>query len=911
MVASSPIAAEWPSELQRIDHTFPLPIVAPNVANVRKDDDVYGASSRASAFPFSLRKQLQPKEPPPQQQPLSSPARRTKPFSSSEIGSLAAAPPRSSPTSTDAAVPVSRRRRRRRISEPPPTEPSASLSSAATIPAASSSARLAAAAVAVALPSPPPMASSGAVAAAGTSGSNTAAAVPITSIATTIAAAATTTTIPTTTPTLTTTTDVLASFAGLPHVDFYRAPTILSRLILNQKYDAAMGRLKRHPNEARIWVCAKRRTNPSTYAVRQLPVHVACWNLGRTIDRSWRESLNQLITHLVVTFPDACACEDHTHTLPIQYAVRYAAHASTVSMLLMAHPESLHCTTPENEGRHTLSDLNQASSSPYMKQTQQVLGLDVAFWQQSRQEANFRLQQQQQQQQQEQQEREQQSEPAPEPTGATVAAEPPTTRAPPDAVASSDSLPFGASALQPKSPPRRSTLVAPPASPASSDDTPRNDSAADDENLEPAGWEQLEERAVAMEQILTEMNEKNFILHRRIERLAQSKIGLLDQVDRLKKSHLVQETHELQQQNQRLHREVLNMERRLREAWASSAPTAPRTAAAASPGESSTLVGHSPSPPTSGSSDSKRALQADNLQLLHDNHALRLKYDDLNRSYRQQQHQLHKLVQVVRQMQRDAASIVGATADENNDPSHVSTLSASLLTSEDEASSISDSGGLRQSRHDPAYPRRQRTIEIEWHTPPSGGGGRRGGAHGSRGRVQGTAGAGEVPGAAPLQDLSDNLSAVFRHAQELMPSPLTPTASASNVASPSDPPHSGQKKKPGPSSPLSAMVSPLQRYTASQSVPAAAPATQQPPAGVGEGSFSSLDDDDDASHDLVLPALLEVVPGTFQPVSRVGVSRSGLTANQQGRGGGVSGSTTLAAPATTTSAMAAGSVGSI
>jgi len=40
--------------------------------------------------------------------------------------------------------------------------------------------------------------------------------------------------------------------------DFYKNPTLSSRLILHQKYSAATRQLQQYPEEAAIWVCVKR-----------------------------------------------------------------------------------------------------------------------------------------------------------------------------------------------------------------------------------------------------------------------------------------------------------------------------------------------------------------------------------------------------------------------------------------------------------------------------------------------------------------------------------------------------------------------------------------------------------------------------------------------------------------------------
>jgi hypothetical protein len=530
----------------------------------------------------------------------------------------------------------------------------------------------------------------------------------------------------------------------LPRCDFYRNPTLLSRLILNQKYQVAASRLKRHPEEARVVVVARRRqaASPSppspssappavaTY-LRQLPIHVACLELGRAVDPALRGALNQLVAHLAVTFPEACACPDHSGTYPIQYAVRHGAEPSTVSLLLMAVPESLLYVTGATSTRHgrSLAQLNQASGSPHRKRVAQVLKLDVDFWRQSREEANFRLQEQQQQLQQQRQQ---------EPT------------------------------LNPHG----------PAAPAEGAIEPLRD-----ESVAPVAWSQLEVRAIALEQILGEMNERNYALARRIEALTKTKMDLLDHLDRIKQSALAKEARRLQRQNRALQKQMGEMEQLLRrsqappgagpppggrprgdEAKEEIAPPhgSPYTGASSPPprqlgsrrgSESSSLVGHSPysggEPPEAMSAASvstrgiqTRSLQADNLRLIQENHELRHKYELLNGAYRSQQTRLNRLVSLIRRLSRDAAALlleagVGVQRGGGADSRH--SLSESPLTLSEE-SSLSGGGGGGGGRGAPpppppkgrpgpvperqpsqtALPRRRRTIEIQWHSASTG-----------------------------------------------------------------------------------------------------------------------------------------------------------------------------------------------
>jgi hypothetical protein len=176
-------------------------------------------------------------------------------------------------------------------------------------------------------------------------------------------------------------------------VDFYRAPTILSRLALNQKYSQAKIRLCHHPEEASIWVAAKRKPG-SAYSIRQLPVHICCMNLKRAIDPTTRELLNDLITSLIVAYPDSCRQADHKSMLPVHAAISYRAAPETISMCFMAYPESVNHL--DRQGRSCFELLGQASFLPKdddasHKTIRGILQLTADFWERAQAAAKKRL----------------------------------------------------------------------------------------------------------------------------------------------------------------------------------------------------------------------------------------------------------------------------------------------------------------------------------------------------------------------------------------------------------------------------------------------------------------------------------------------------------------------------------------
>lgn len=177
--------------------------------------------------------------------------------------------------------------------------------------------------------------------------------------------------------------------------DFYANPTVLSRLILHQKYAAAMKRLSKHPMEASTWVCRARAKNDEgcrapapcrnaalrigrigprvgrhhlpprspkkvppvynphqerdgqlfSYSYRQLPIHSACQNLGlynSDTASPLKTELENLIVRLILAYPAGCQHPDHVGRYPLHGAIRYAApRLDVITLLLTAAPTIL------------------------------------------------------------------------------------------------------------------------------------------------------------------------------------------------------------------------------------------------------------------------------------------------------------------------------------------------------------------------------------------------------------------------------------------------------------------------------------------------------------------------------------------------------------------------------------------
>jgi len=277
--------------------------------------------------------------------------------------------------------------------------------------------------------------------------------------------------------------------------DFYQNPTILSRLILNQKYASALRRLKNYPEEASVWVCSKRNpfkrnvqfashrslvSRPSMrrlnskldpqlldYSIRQLPIHVACHSLFRCYE-SERVEVERLITHLAVIYPAGCEQPDHEGKLPLHEALWHNASPTTLSVLLMASPSTLH--ERDKYGRAPM-ELNRFRSGEDKEQVKHMLLRGVAYWESARDEAVMLTKQGN----------------------------------------DNDILRNISMRLQ-----KGASL---------------GDVSYD--LVEPVTWKKLELRAIYLEQLLSDMYEKNYELGEQVDMLSNEKMQLQDELDRL------------------------------------------------------------------------------------------------------------------------------------------------------------------------------------------------------------------------------------------------------------------------------------------------------------------------------------------------------------------------------------------
>jgi hypothetical protein len=193
--------------------------------------------------------------------------------------------------------------------------------------------------------------------------------------------------------------------------DFYMNPTLTSRLILHQKYSAAIRRLQQHPSEASVWVCVKRKqqTPPpkstdndatvndhndddNNYSMRQLPLHMACQDLSRVgIEASNRVQLEELIAHLILAYPAACAKQDHSGSFPLHEAIWYTATPETVSHLLCGAPEIANANDQYGRSCIYLNRHCRSRTPEDQARVQVMLHRGVAFWETALQEARLRL----------------------------------------------------------------------------------------------------------------------------------------------------------------------------------------------------------------------------------------------------------------------------------------------------------------------------------------------------------------------------------------------------------------------------------------------------------------------------------------------------------------------------------------
>jgi len=267
-----------------------------------------------------------------------------------------------------------------------------------------------------------------------------------------------------------------------PEVDFYTNPTVLSRLILHQKYESALRRLKRAPREALTWVSTHRQDGDvTTVSYRQLPLHMACTALSRTVDTTLRSQVLDLINRLVVAYPEACAARDHDERLPLHEALVYGVNPDTVVTLLMAYPTAVHET--DRFGRTPLQ-LHQQHCQPENKEEiTAMLQRGTGFWNFCRNEAKLQAKQR-------------------KPTTTTTTNDDvQSIGVLNDSLADRDdyTLQTRASVASVLRSTRPTRLVQKP--------------------LTPTAWSQLEQRAVQLEQLLQSKQESNYQMTQELERL--------------------------------------------------------------------------------------------------------------------------------------------------------------------------------------------------------------------------------------------------------------------------------------------------------------------------------------------------------------------------------------------------------
>jgi hypothetical protein len=205
------------------------------------------------------------------------------------------------------------------------------------------------------------------------------------------------------------------------------------------------------------------------------------------------------------------------------------------------------------------------------------------------------------------------------------------------------------------------------------------DEKDDDNEISSIAWEQLEERAISLEQILTKTNEKNYELNQRIEFLSKGELVLIDKLDRLEGSNLTKEVTRLQQENEALNQKLYKMELLVREA---AVPLDPEGRKHLLPldvlqwtlsEESSRIEGQE--------------------SLVRKNVLLQQQYADLSLSYHVQQDRIQKLemtVETLAESATEADTIVGSRGSYGNNSLKSETPT---LTDPDQNIALSSSSG--------------------------------------------------------------------------------------------------------------------------------------------------------------------------------------------------------------------------
>jgi hypothetical protein len=194
-----------------------------------------------------------------------------------------------------------------------------------------------------------------------------------------------------------------AAASKAQEVGYFANPTALSRLIHDHKYNEALRHLQECPQEASVWLVAKREDKSSSsssktttkkkkdYWIRTLPIHMACRNLRDIKEKSaLLDSLNEVIVSLTVTYPRSCREKDHQGMLPLHISILYGASPDTISCFLTTDPKSLH--SRDRKGC-TLIELNNHESLGHgddyarQQQVEELLVRPMDYWEQ----ASYRL----------------------------------------------------------------------------------------------------------------------------------------------------------------------------------------------------------------------------------------------------------------------------------------------------------------------------------------------------------------------------------------------------------------------------------------------------------------------------------------------------------------------------------------
>lgn len=327
--------------------------------------------------------------------------------------------------------------------------------------------------------------------------------------------------------------------------DFYRNPTILSRLIQNFKYRAAVQRLERNgPAEASVWVCSRRaeeatkKNTGSTaaksltssiishakqvYGYRQLPIHMACDSLFQVADESLRADLESLIAHLVLAFPEGCARRDHEGKLPLHEAIWHDASPETVSALLMAYPQA--GRKKDTRGRYPV-ELNEHRQGSHKESVRILLRRKDDFWISAGKEAHYRLKHR--------------NVPNADESVASMSVLAGSVKEDDDTLVSSDSFGYAADPSHPK--------------------------AADEYagRVKAMKWEQIEKRAMTLESKLAESYEQNYRIKQEVTELTLSKKLLQKKIDKLVAGEQGEQIAQLVMEKEDLHLQLETLQSRL------------------------------------------------------------------------------------------------------------------------------------------------------------------------------------------------------------------------------------------------------------------------------------------------------------------------------------------------------------